>query len=322
MTDDDQISERLDRLESMLDQQQETIAAQQATIDTQQSTIDTQQSVIDQQQAQLSELAAQPISGTLGDGTSPPISRRTALRAGGALALLGLGAGSAVAEPQPQGQVGTEDQPLTALHTVDLEATEITAENDASGGWGVRGVNTGSGYGIYSDGDSRTDGDHETTGDTEIGGELSFGDGSAQQTAGPIAKGYIDSSEENSFGDPLPTVENGVNIDNVTWFWGDEVNASSACEITLSGIHYRSEEYATFVAPHHVLGEPPAIPTVFANQGGDLRIRFEDPDENIVHPSFQFVTYALPDGTETTMGSIGAPTLNAADGRRLHGPDL
>lgn len=323
MTDKQSVSDRLERLESIVDQQQELIATQQATIDN--------------QRTQLDELATVLPSDSPADTDSIPIGRRSVLQAGGVLALLGVGAG--VTTAQPQGQVGTESQPLEMLYTAGIEATAVEAEtiegltvvaetddnddgttavegettadsgetvgvlgtSDSSDGVGVRGENTSdSGYGVHSDGDSKTDGDQQITGDTEMGGELSFFDGTDQQTAGPIAKAWIDSSEENSFGDPLPEIENGVNVDDVTWFWGDEVNASSAYEITLSDIHYTSEEYVTIATPRHRIDDPQAIPSVFANQGGDLRIRFEDIDGDPISTDFQFVTYALPDGTETT----------------------
>ena len=323
MTDKQSVSDRLERLESIVDQQQELIVTQQATIDNQRD--------------QLDELATVLPSDSPADRGSLPIGRRNVLQAGGVLALLGVGAG--VTTAQPQGQVGTESQPLEILYTAGIEATTVetetiegvtvVAETDddedgttavegettadsgetvgvlgtsgSSDGVGVRGENTSdSGYGVHSDGDSKIDGDQEITGDTEMGGELSFFDGSDQQTAGPIAKAWIDSSEENDFGDPLPEIENGVNVDDVTWFWGDENIVSTAYEITLSDIHYTNEDYVTIATPRHKIDEPPAIPSVLANQGGDLRIRFEDIDGEPISTDFQFVTYALPDGTKTS----------------------
>ena len=434
MTVENAISERFERLEALIDQQQETIAAQQATIE--------------HQQDRLDELAAAGTpAGTSPNGGSLPIGRRGALQAGGALALLGLGVGSATAQPQAQGSVGTETRPLETVHTVGLEATEIDAEavvatkvqgetveaatvlgenvevtaslksaeleteaveaatilgetveateileateidagaiesttilggsveasgavkassietatveatgkidtaeitaetggttavegrSSSSDGRAVHGVNTsGSGYGVYSDGNSKTEGDHETTGDAEIGGDttisgdaeiggdteisgdaeiggdteisgkLSFPDGSPQRTGGPIAKAWIESTEEGEYDTPVDEIVNGVNVENVSWHSGQAGVSSTGYTITISGIDYSSDEYVTVVAPYHTIDDPPAIPSVFATQGGDLRIRFVDHDGDVVATSFQFVTYALPDGVESTGG--------------------
>ena len=82
--------DRLDRLESLVEQQQETIEAQQATID--------------QQRDRIDELDGE--TDTDGDETPLLANRRTALKAGGLLALLFGGVGTASADSQ--GQVGTE----------------------------------------------------------------------------------------------------------------------------------------------------------------------------------------------------------------------
>jgi len=70
-----------------------------------------------------------------------PISRRSALAAGGALGLLGLGAGTASAAT-PSGQVGTENQPLSEIHTRNIkfekptDSTEFTnISSDGNGEW-------------------------------------------------------------------------------------------------------------------------------------------------------------------------------------------
>ena len=58
------------------------------------------------------------------DDTDDPLSRRRILTAGGLVALLGLGARPAAADPQ--GQVGTASDPLSGLYT--------TAVNSGTGG--------------------------------------------------------------------------------------------------------------------------------------------------------------------------------------------
>jgi len=95
------IEDRLDTLESVVDEQQAQIEAHEETIAAQQETID----------AQRERLAAVENDG----GVSMPISRRGALTAGGALGLLGLGAGTASA--QGSGRIGTPDTPVSEVYT-------------------------------------------------------------------------------------------------------------------------------------------------------------------------------------------------------------
>jgi len=121
------IDDRLTELESALDDQQARIEAHEETIAAQQETID----------AQRERLAAVENGG----GSTLPMSRRSALAAGGALGLLGLGAGTASAAT-PSGQVGTENQPLNELHTRSIkfekptDSTEFTnISSDGDGEW-------------------------------------------------------------------------------------------------------------------------------------------------------------------------------------------
>ena len=96
------IQQRLDRLESLVETQQETIQQQRDRID---------------------ELDGE----TDGDDTTLVANRRNALKAGGLLALLFGGVGTASADPQ--GQVGTSSDPLEALYTDTLgagSASEVT----------------------------------------------------------------------------------------------------------------------------------------------------------------------------------------------------
>ncbi|MGM0591459.1 MAG: hypothetical protein ACQETI_07500, partial [Halobacteriota archaeon] len=86
-TDDTDVSDRLDRLESLVERQFETIEAQRDRI------------------AALED-ARGATSAPAGNSAPTTLTRRNALRAGGLLALLGAGVGTASADPQ--GQVGTE----------------------------------------------------------------------------------------------------------------------------------------------------------------------------------------------------------------------
>ncbi|WP_254864645.1 SlyX family protein [Halovivax gelatinilyticus] len=394
----DEIDDRLDRLESLIETQQETIEELTTRNEAQQETIEQLEAITDER----------PTGGKLSE--LPAVSRRSALA--GLAGLAGLGAmSSSTSATTPQGQVGTEDHPLNALHTVDLEATEIAAENDgdddettaiqghasaldveaatkgvagiadadadnapveeivpagvegtATGdgathgvrgvsesingrgiagfatsddydhstftgsgigvvgvtdrsgdddgisdsggvfgmataesgtaygvigrtespdGWGVRGMDmSGDGHGVYSYGDSKTDGDHETTGDTVLGGELSFSDDTPQRTAGPIAKGSI-----NSDG----SIENAVNVSDAEWNEGEE-----RYRITLTDENYFYDDYVTTITP-----TTSALWRVTSNSN-QIIVEFEDTDGDPLQRDFQFVTFDLPSGTETT----------------------
>lgn len=123
------IDHRLTELESALEDQQARIEAHEETIAAQQATIE----------AQRERLAAVENDG----GVSMPMSRRGALTAGGALGLLGLGAGTASATTGT-GQIGTESNSVDTVFTnavknsanEDIEITstvgdiKITAEGD------------------------------------------------------------------------------------------------------------------------------------------------------------------------------------------------
>jgi len=96
------IEDRLERLESLVDRQQERI--------------DQQQETIREQRDRIRELETEPTE-NVEDG-STTLDRRDALKAGGLLALLFGGVGTASANPQ--GQVGTSSDPLQALYTAEL----------------------------------------------------------------------------------------------------------------------------------------------------------------------------------------------------------
>ena len=108
------IDDRLDRLESQLDQQQGTITEQRA--------------IIEEQRERITELEreASRDSAETDDG-STVVDRRDALKAGGLLALLFGGVGTASADAQ--GKVGTNSDPLESLHT-DAINGGVTAESE------------------------------------------------------------------------------------------------------------------------------------------------------------------------------------------------
>jgi len=111
----DRLEERFDRLESLVERQQETIESQRATID--------------QQRERIAALEGETnADATASDsGEAALVDRRDALKAGGLLALLFGGVGTASADAQ--GQIGTSNDPLTALHT-DAINGGVTGESE------------------------------------------------------------------------------------------------------------------------------------------------------------------------------------------------
>jgi len=94
------IEERLEALESLVQRQRERTEAQAATIERQRERIE-------------------GLERALADDRSEPLTRRGALQAGGVLAALGVGAGTASASST--GQVGSPSRPLAALYTERLD---------------------------------------------------------------------------------------------------------------------------------------------------------------------------------------------------------
>jgi uncharacterized coiled-coil protein SlyX len=143
----EELESRLDELESVVERQQERIEEQAETIETQQETIEEQHERL----AWLDEFADEELSledlGDLDDledveeQDGSGIDRRSAMKAGGLLALAGLGAGTAGAAPT--GQVGTSNRPLNALYTeevvgnlFDFDGSFITLESFEDGNTG------------------------------------------------------------------------------------------------------------------------------------------------------------------------------------------
>lgn len=94
------IEERLEALESLVQHQHERLEAQAATVERQRERIE-------------------QLERALADDRSEPLTRRGALKTGGVLAALGVGAGTASASPT--GQVGSASRPLAALYTERLD---------------------------------------------------------------------------------------------------------------------------------------------------------------------------------------------------------
>lgn len=182
MTDDD-TTDRLDRLEALVDRQAESI------------------------ETLHEDVAALREEGDDGSGRGVPVSRRTALRAGGLLALLGIGAGTASADPQ--GQVGTASDPLHALYALEANSPSslslstggervlelgvpgTDAGGDTAGGNVVAGhpnntVNNGA-VGVVIGGGGATNGNENTVGQryaTVGGGRRNAGSGVAATVGG------------------------------------------------------------------------------------------------------------------------------------------
>ncbi|WP_376692465.1 hypothetical protein [Wenzhouxiangella sp. EGI_FJ10409] len=128
-------------------------------------------------------------------------------------------------------------------------------------------------------GDAVTDGNHEVTGQLDVGEELAFNDQTPQRTAGPIAKGSI-----NSDG----SVENAVNVSNVTWNENSE-----RYEISISGEPYYFDEYVTSVT----ITELDVVRTRLGSGLNRMYVYLYDESGNLVQGKFQFVTYKLPEGS-------------------------
>lgn len=94
--------------------------------------------------------------------------------------------------------------------------------------------------------------------DLEIEGELSFGDGSTQRTAGPIAKGFVNADGE---------LGKNVNISSVS------VDSPGRYRITIEDVSYWFEDYTVSVTPV----EKSVVR--YTSNSGDLIVEFEDDQE-------------------------------------------
>jgi len=185
------IETRLAKLESLVESQQEQIKAQQETIEAQCERLDAFED---------------------DSGISLPISRRGALQAGGALGLLGLGAGTASASGS--GQIGTTDTPVGTVY-VDrlnldrnirsddvLRLVSKTGENNSDSGNFIVGhqnnsIDASKGAVISGGGVNLGDGSHQ------IGEDGDFGtiSGGSNNTVNGFAATVPGGSENSATGD-------------------------------------------------------------------------------------------------------------------------
>lgn len=164
----------------------------------------------------------------------------------------------------------------------DDGAAGVYGEATGSSGktYGVHGMTASdAGYGVYSEGNSKTEGSHEVTDDLRTHGDFYFADETVQRTAGPIAKASISSDG---------TIDNAVNVDSVTWD-GDRYI------IELTDTSYYFSQYVTSVTPR---SQSYPVPRT-SSFSGNLTVDFDDGGQH----RFHFVVYELPDGTETTTSS-------------------
>jgi hypothetical protein len=175
MTADPEVRDRLDRLESLVEDQQETIECQRERIAELEGDGGADGGVGEGERDGGAADGA-PAVGDPGDGGTvdrdtaddagrPAVTRRTALKAGGLLGLLGYGTGQVAADPQ--GQVGTGEDPVRTVHTEAL-AGGLTGDStvDTLAGEGL----SISGGALTADG---TSGDRSLTVSSPVGDRLS-----------------------------------------------------------------------------------------------------------------------------------------------------
>ncbi|WP_181685101.1 hypothetical protein [Halorhabdus salina] len=216
--------ERLETLESLVERQQHRIEEQTATIQDQR----------DRLEAVLEEDL---------DAEDGPLhtNRRTILKAGGILGLLGLSAGTASADAQ--GSVGTSSDPLNSLYTEELNGgvtggtslTDIAGSGlsinnnslEASGGGSTSELVT-SGNTAFQVVDGTTDVSSASPGidaPNVVGGHPSNNTGSSQSEGVTISGGGSDS---------LPNKISG-NSSNFAFIGGGRANEASARLATVGG---------------------------------------------------------------------------------------
>jgi len=198
------LERRLARLESVVESQQEEIDEQQAQIEAHRKTIAAQQETID------------TMAST--DTPSLPISRRRALQAGGALGLLGLGAGTASANSS--GQIGNEDRPVDTLYTQKIDGgitNGIEIDQLVGSGLGFEETENASAVRV----------DWEFANDLEANGELTV-----------EAKSKWESPTENNNNNRLIPQVDAVGIEVMTVFSGtvesETIRSTNAGSDTLS----------------------------------------------------------------------------------------
>jgi uncharacterized coiled-coil protein SlyX len=159
MTDNDatdtDVHDRLDRLESLVADQQETIARQGDRIADQRETIETQRERIaaletgDRSEDSEESTAYAGDDPSESDGSLLPVRRRTLLKSAGLAGLLGYGTGQVAADPQ--GTVGSGEDPVRTVHTEalsggltgDSTVDTLAGEGLSISGGALRASNTG-----------------------------------------------------------------------------------------------------------------------------------------------------------------------------------
>lgn len=177
----------------------------------------------------------------------------------------------------------------------------VLGRNASPDGWGVLAMDTSDeGHALYANGDSELDGDTSVGGDTDIGGELAFSDATPQRTAGPIAKGFI-----NLDG----SIENAVNVASAQWHETEE-----RYRINISGEHYWFDNYVTVLTTVN-----PGSSARVTSNSGDLVVEVTDDDGNNIQSQFQFVTYDLPTGAQTTASETSELETTDDNGSEIDG---
>jgi hypothetical protein len=168
------IETRLEELETLVEQQQETIERQRERIEELEGAgTDAAHEHGDTTPGVANDRPDSPADSS-GEATAGGIDRRSAMKAGALLSLVGIGAGRAGASPT--GQVGTSSRPLKRLYTqrldggvtggqglTDIAGTNLSIDsngtlNASAGGGGISSLSGGNGIdpGTIADGDTLT----------------------------------------------------------------------------------------------------------------------------------------------------------------------
>lgn len=274
----DNISEKLDRLESLVEHQQATIADLRETVTTQRSQLEALSAR--QMAAEHPMLVADGgnirVIGTMDEPDG--IGVLGYATGDGGIGVEGIGDEFGVMGfNEPDEETRGETDPSSGQGEVTHEGfTQQAVEelagvlgmNNRANGVGVIGIDdTREGHGVFSAGDAYTQGDHDIT------GELRFDDGTPQLTAGPIAKGHTSADTEET---------RTVNVDAIEW---DE--ESGFYRIELTDIEFDEQEAVALVSPS---GDDIVGYTVSAAEG-DMIVVFEDRGQW----DFRFIVYDLPE---------------------------
>jgi hypothetical protein len=219
------IERRLDRLEE-----------QQETIESQQDRIEEQAAIIEEQRDQLAD----------DEDSDVLVNRRTALKAGGVLGLLGLGAGTASADPS--GQIGTSSDSLQDLYTetlhgysgtlrlkdnLDLDGNKLTNTASINGGFTSEQITDIEGTGLSVN-----------SGALDASGASAWSDGDAADLLEPSdgTKTGIEVNKIDDNGSAPVSMQSGLNLsnndlkDSGTTLWDSTAGNIPGARIADSGI--------------------------------------------------------------------------------------